>query len=488
GILGPWAFAGDRYATLDGSNNVVGFTGGTAVAAFGWTSSNPATFNYDVAGVQGALGVSRTANTARYTGGAGTQTWGNSGANVTITLNGLTNAGSGTLTFAKGGTGSGTGVAIGATQELVLNAASAGIAISAPIFNNGAGASALTVLGSAGVTLSGANAYTGGTTIGSGTLTVAGGNLGTGGIHVSSGASLVHTSSQTISQAVTGSGTISANSGTATLTGDFSGFEGVYIHNSSVSSTVVNSTAALSGSAAYHIAAPQGSLQGLLTNVTSGDNTFHMGALSGVANSLVRNGGSVTGNTTLVIGNLGTDTEFAGIIGGGGGSIAIEKVGSGELTLSGASTYTGDTLVSAGTLFVSGSLGATDVTVDADATIGGGGSIGGSLTFNSGSKLIFSTIDSLTVNGSSVSFGGFDILDLVGLSNSVATGTYTLIDGAATVDLTNVSNVGVGNAHDLGGGKFAYFEAGSLNLVVIPEPSAALLGGLGILALLRRRR
>jgi hypothetical protein len=65
--------------------------------------------------------------------------------------------------------------------------------------------------------------------------------------------------------------------------------------------------------------------------------------------------------------------------------------------------------------------------------------------------------------------------------------TYTLIDGAATIDFTNVANLGLANAVSIGEGKSAYFESGSLNLVVIPEPSAALLGGLGMLVLLRRR-
>ena len=37
-------------------------------------------------------------------------------------------------------------------------------------------------------------------------------------------------------------------------------------------------------------------------------------------------------------------------------------------------------------------------------------------------------------------------------------------------------------------GRLAYFQNGSLKLVVIPEPGVALLGGLGLLALLRRRR
>jgi hypothetical protein len=74
------------------------------------------------------------------------------------------------------------------------------------------------------------------------------------------------------------------------------------------------------------------------------------------------------------------------------------------------------------------------------------------------------------------------------LTNAVAEGTYTLINGTAIFNFANVSNFGLANAYDLGGGKSAYFQSGSMNLVVIPEPRAALLGGLGMLVLLRRRR
>ena len=147
-------------------------------------------------------------------------------------------------------------------------------------------------------------------------------------------------------------------------------------------------------------------------------------------------------------------------------------------------------MVSAGTLFVNGSLSSAtnDVTVGTTATIGGDGSIAGNLTFDSGADFVFSVTTTLDVTGA-VTFGGFGIADLVGLDSSVAVGTYTLINGG-TVDFTNVINVGPANAVSLGGGKSAYLQSGSLQAVVytIPEPGTVLLGGLGLLALLRRRR
>ena len=170
------------------------------------------------------------------------------------------------------------------------------------------------------------------------------------------------------------------------------------------------------------------------------------------------------------------------------GTGTLNKSTSGTATLAGTHSYTGATTVAAGALVVSGTLGATDVTVDAGAAIGGAGSIGGSLHFNAGSNLLFSLTDTLTVNGASVDFDAFSIANLTGFDNTVPNGTYTLIDGDATIVLTNVVNFGLANAQPLDGGRSAYFDSGSLQLVVIPEPSVALLGGLGLFFLLRRRR
>jgi fibronectin-binding autotransporter adhesin len=182
----------------------------------------------------------------------------------------------------------------------------------------------------------------------------------------------------------------------------------------------------------------------------------------------------------------------------------ITKAGPGTLLLSAANTFTGPTSVSAGTLAVGGAnavAGSSGLSIAAGATLdlsalgsgltlgsgqslGGAGSIQGSLLFGSGSSLVFSTTDTLTLSAGTASFfsgtpgSRFGIDDLLGLTSGTPLATYTLISG--TVDFTNLDNVGAGDAYDLGDGVSAYFQQGSLQVVVVPEPAGVAVWGLGL--------
>jgi autotransporter-associated beta strand protein len=180
------------------------------------------------------------------------------------------------------------------------------------------------------------------------------------------------------------------------------------------------------------------------------------------------------------------------------GAINLIKAGSNTATISGSSTYTGTTTVSAGTLLVTGALGSTGtntgaVSVSSGASLGGTGDIYGSVTFDGGSYLAIQNIaDPLKVTGS-VTFGaGFGIDNLTGIDwDSLALDTpYTLIsDTSTTFSASNIDNFGLANKFAVGSlGNFAYFQNGSLAIVVVPEPSTTLLGATGLLALALRRR
>jgi autotransporter-associated beta strand protein len=208
--------------------------------------------------------------------------------------------------------------------------------------------------------------------------------------------------------------------------------------------------------------------------------------LSGVTGS-VRNGLAAT-TSTVTLGDANVTAEFGGGIVDGNGIVRLIKIGLGVQTLSGSSTYTGDTLVSFGSLLVTGALGGTAVTVETGAALGGGGILAGALHFETGAMLIFDPADTLTVNGPEVTFANFGVANLAGLTSATPNGEYTLIDGSANVSTANLANLGIGQAATLAPGKVAYLESGSLRLIVIPEPATALLGGIGLLALLRRHR
>jgi len=203
----------------------------------------------------------------------------------------------------------------------------------------------------------------------------------------------------------------------------------------------------------------------------SGSTSFFRGAgTSGELRMDVNNATTFNG----LIGPTSGDGTASGITIGGTGSLAINGDGSAVLQAI--------TLQDSLSLMVGGTLGAGGVIVGVGNSIGGDGTLLGSLFIGSGAGFFFDPAKTLTVNGAEVDFGDFGIADLIGFSAAVPDGSYTLIDGSATLVTTNLSNLGFENRVDLGGGRSAYFETGSLVLQVVPEPSSFVLAGLGLAA------
>ncbi len=219
--------------------------------------------------------------------------------------------------------------------------------------------------------------------------------------------------------------------------------------------------------------------------------------LEGGDDTLNIQGGTAT-ITGAVDGGSGTDTLNFDLGVGNSFDFGQELTGfeavniqSGTVTLGGDSTYIGTTTVTAGTLIIDGThSGNGDLIVQRGAALGGDGTISGSLSLQNGASFVFNPGSTLTVNGASVDLGNLGIASLLGLDSSTSNGTYTLINGSAVFDFADVANLGFDQAAALGGGKSAYFQEGSLNVIVVPEPGTAglLAGGLAIWLLGRRLR
>ncbi len=83
-------------------------------------------------------------------------------------------------------------------------------------------------------------------------------------------------------------------------------------------------------------------------------------------------------DNTATLDTNGNDVVFANAV-SGTTSGALNKIGAGSLTLSASSRFTGSTTVSAGSLVVNGSLQSPNVTVAAGASLGGSGTLAGTL-------------------------------------------------------------------------------------------------------------
>jgi fibronectin-binding autotransporter adhesin len=329
--------------------------------------------------------------------------------------------------------------------------------------------------GAGTLTLTGNNTYTGATTISSGILQIgAGGTTGTlgGGTNTSSDAFIADGAELRIERSTASSG--------YSYWGKLSGSGTVNLPAERRMNFRGNQPD--SGTLAFQ-------LDGILgVNTFEAATSVHLGGLSGAGT--IQRSGNAGGAAILAIGGKGTSSTFDGAI--ISAELGVEKVGDGTLTLAGANTYGGATTVTAGALLVTGSLGNTAVTVGPDAALGGTGSLAGSLSFAATSFLRVADLANPLAVAGTVSFGsGFGIANLTGIDwdNLTLDTPYTVLDTSQVFGAGDIADFGLANAVAVGsGGRQAYFTDGSLAVVVIPEPAAALLGGLGLLALLRRRR
>jgi autotransporter-associated beta strand protein len=536
GGAGALTKAGSGTLTLQGANSHTGptsVTGGTLSISSNGNLGNEASgsglvLNGGTLATTATLAMDNAGANARAltVGAAGAGI--NVAATTTLTVSGSVTGSAGTLTKS----GDGTLVLSGNNSTTLSSAINV---TSGTLQAGGTQANGTLGLGTGAITLGN------GTTLSSNGVgetdnNTSYGNL-TNSISVASGntATLALAKRITVSSTLTGAGTLKVGiDGTRQeFQGNWSGFSGPINLTGAGEFRIANFQSNVFNNAKLDIGAGV-SVHQIFNPPNSGNFTTvqNIGELSGAAGSSL--GGNPVGGRFVEwsVGGLDTDSTFSGSIVDSTGAAKLAKVGSGSLTLDGASTYTGTTTVSAGTLLVNGSLGNTAVSVSAatgTATLAGGGSIGsgtasvvignngflapgnsagtmtinGSTTFNAGSTYAYqytggaSVADLVDVNGA-LSIGGGSILTLQDLGVYTVGQKFTLfaydsLSGAFdnfADDQNYTFNGGewVFNYDDADAGVNGGIGNAFVTITAVPEPAAALLGAMGLLAILRRRR
>jgi autotransporter-associated beta strand protein len=161
------------------------------------------------------------------------------------------------------------------------------------------------------------------------------------------------------------------------------------------------------------------------TNLVPGGGTLAIAAVTSM------NIGGIKGSGALAVGafpvNVGgndQDTTYSGVLSGSSASSQFNKVGSGTLTLTGASSYSRPIVIKEGIVAVS-SVAASGT----NSPLGTGASAsslvldGGKLVYNSGSAGTTNRLFTVTENGGTIECGGAGKLSLTGTGSVALTGT-----------------------------------------------------------------
>jgi autotransporter-associated beta strand protein len=247
-------------------------------------------------------------------------------------------------------------------------------------------------------------------------------------------------------------GTDTPTAGNATITNNFHG-ETVFNAFSTAGNAIITTN---SGGATYFYDNSTGGAAQFITGGTgfvdfsrslgpNGDGRVAAGSISGSGFYYIGAG------NTLVVGGNNLSTAVSGVIAdfnpcgcGPAGPGALEKVGTGTLTLSGTNTYTGTTTVNGGVLDVEGTIASSHrTTVNANASLTGAGTVGNTVIAGGGIFLPGNGTPgtSMTVSGSLAFQSG--ALYLVQINS--ATSTFANVTGAATLAGTVGVSVAVGS-------------------------------------------
>jgi autotransporter-associated beta strand protein len=493
GVLGGWMFVNNtNFATIT-AGTVVPYAGGFVSSTWGFTDGTGTT-NYNVTAASGTTygASSRVVNTVRYTGAADTLTLGNNNSGSQLVANGLINAGTGTLSLVNG-TGSLTtaGLAPGTSKELVLNAATAPIIVSARTHNSSSGASLITIVGANTVTMSGSNDYTGGTSV-NGTLKLGAANTIPSTSAVTLNGTLDMASFSDTIGALSGAGVIDNSvGGTPTLT-----------VNGTLSSTFAGTIKNTAGALAL-IKAGSGTLFLASANAYSGGTTIGASGGAGViwaaANQALGTGNitfdptgngstarlalfggislpntisfSGRNNSTVGIENISGSNTLAGPINlTSGGGIYIIQTDAGLLTIgsSGATGVTNSasgartlTFQGAGSGVVAGNItdGSGTVSITkADTgtwTLSGANTYSGTTTVNAGALMLNGSLGSgsVSVNGGTLE------------GNGIIGGPVTVLSGGTLAPGGGLTTLSVSNDVTL--------QSGSTTILEISAPALA---------------
>ncbi len=443
-----------------------------------------------------------------------------SAANNLGATTGILNLGAGTLQ---------TTASFTSTRAINLTDAASALSISSgtTLTNSGGitGTGSLNLTGPGNLLLSGSNTYNGATSLQNGTLTLGVANalptttaltLGSG---TNSGKLILNGFSQSISSLTTsGSGTtnsiVNGKVTAATLTIDnaanttFSGLLGGTGTNENTFALTKTNTGilTLSGANTYSgdttvsagtlqlgsaTAVPSGAGKGNLAIGASG--TLDLASFAPTVNGLSGSGlitSSVAGAKTLSVGSNDQTSTFSGIIQNGSGTVALTKVGTGILTLSGANTYSGNTTVTLGTLKVgsttaipsgtgkgnvalTGSLDLNGNSITVNGLSGAGGissTVAGAMSLSAGANDQISSYSGIISNGTATSIAltkvGTGVLTLSGANTY--TGDTTISAGTLKFGGNNTlpSGVGKGNLIISSGGTLDLGGRSSGNAII----------------------